>query len=108
VSDTVFFERFQEWKKVMQNCPCRKASHPVDYCLFEGIPCSFLKCPRRVYERQLQEHPPELMEDRLTRLERKVNNLSNSLVKFQSSVRTDIANLLALVQTLVQKNVESE
>ena len=107
MNDTVFFERFNEWKKVMKNCPCRRASHPVDYCLYEGIPCCFLKCPRRVYERQLREQPPEPIEERLTRLEKKVNDLQSQLTKLQSTVRINFDKLLSTFETPVKRNVES-
>jgi len=104
VSDTVFFERFHEWKKVMQNCPCRKVSHPVDYCLYEGIPCNFLKCPRRVYERQLQARPPEPIEERLMRLEKKVSDLQSQLTKLQSTVRISFDKLMSTVKQDVKSN----
>lgn len=43
--------RFLEWKKVCyETCPAVVKAAGIVFCLIEGSPCSFLKCPRRIFQ----------------------------------------------------------
>lgn len=48
-----FLDSFLEWKAANQNCPgILRAMNNLPFCLMNGGPCCFEKCPRWIYGRK--------------------------------------------------------
>jgi len=99
VSESVFFERFSEWKRAMQQCTALRKTAGLFFCFYTGQPCAFVNCPRRIYEKELKEEAYVPLEDRLKQLRESYNSLRDTM----NIIKGDVDSLKELVKKLAEK-----
>lgn len=71
-------QKFVEWKKIVSNCPALVKTRPFNMCLYEGKPCCFVSCPRRVFEKELKEEGFVPIEDQIKKVWIAIRELKDS------------------------------
>jgi len=72
----------------MPNCPALHKAHPINYCSYEGKPCAFVMCPRRVFEKEMREEGYIPVSDQVENLRREISEIKSIIRSLRYAIES--------------------
>ena len=99
---SIFQEKFSEWHAAMGSCNALRKTHSGPwFCMYTGNICSFVHCPRRLYE-------GELSSDRYVPIDKQLKEMRAQIGAISLSLRGIYAKLAELNRPKVGDTNEAQ